>query len=370
MNSTSGSTSGSDRFTTKWLTETLRQAGILDQGAVTAVKLERIGTGQMAETFRAGLSYLEATVSAPSSLIIKFPADDPGSRAIATAMGLYQGETGFYRDIAPLLTTRIPHCYFVEIDRESGDFTLLLEDLSHLEPGDDLAGATPDQCSAALAELVGLQAPTWNSTAVARLPWLGAERGTIEMFDAIPLGCPALLERFGDDLDASHVALIEEIAPLSGDWARSWTAPTVLMHGDFRNDNLLFDHTPGAESITVIDFQTVRLAPPGLDVAYYLSSSLPPEARRECERDLVEEHHARLQAAGIAGFSADDAWQAYREGTLYGFFVMVGLANQVEPSERGDRLVVNQIRRHATAAIDLEAAAAAGLVPAHERKGY
>ena len=46
---------------------------------------------------------------------------------------------------------------------------------------------------------------------------------------------------------------------------------------------------------------------------------------------------------------------------MYGGFLFVGMASQVESTERGDRVIVNQIRRYADMAIDLDAPRAAGL---------
>jgi aminoglycoside phosphotransferase (APT) family kinase protein len=169
------------------------------------------------------------------------------------------------------------------------------------------------------------------------------------------------IARFGDALDAAHVQLFESVLPRAGEWVRSWRPPTVVQHGDFRSDNLLHGTVAGTPPITVIDFQTVRLGPPGLDPAYFLGSSLPTEQRRAAERDLITEYHQRLLAGGVQGFDFDACWAAYREGALYGVFLFVGMAGQVESTERGDRLIADQIRRYADMALDLDAAQAAGL---------
>jgi aminoglycoside phosphotransferase (APT) family kinase protein len=143
---------------------------------------------------------------------------------------------------------------------------------------------------------------------------------------------------------------------------RSWKAPTVVQHGDFRSDNVLYPIDPGSDRTVVVDFQTVRLGPPGLDPAYFLGASLPTEQRRAVERDLVAEYQERLVSAGVEGFDFDAAWAAYREGALYGVFLFVGMAGQVEDSERAVAVITDQIRRYADMAIDLEAPQAAGLI--------
>jgi aminoglycoside phosphotransferase (APT) family kinase protein len=184
---------------------------------------------------------------------------------------------------------------------------------------------------------------------------------TLQMFDQFPLGLGPFVERFGDKLEPDHVALFEAVLPRAGDWARSWRAPTVVQHGDFRTDNVMFGASPGAAPVTIIDFQTVRLGPPGVDLAYFIGASLSTEDRRAGDRELIAEYHGRLAAAGVEGFSFEDCWQSYREGALYGVFLFVGLASQVESTERGDQVIAEQIKRYARMAIDLDAAGAAGL---------
>ena len=149
--------------------------------------------------------------------------------------------------------------------------------------------------------------------------------------------------------------------PKAGEWARSWKAPTVVQHGDFRNENTLLATGNDAPPVTVIDFQTVRLAPPGLDPAHFLCSSLSTETRREAERDLIGGYHQKLVASGVSDFSAEQAWDSYREGALYAVFLFAGMAGSVESTERGDRLIVEQLGRYADMAVDLESAKVAGL---------
>jgi len=79
---------------------------------------------------RAKLTFASQT-DAPSSVVVKFPTDDQGSLGLALAMGMYELETRFYQDVAPLLTDMgLPRCFASELDADSGLFTLVLEDLS------------------------------------------------------------------------------------------------------------------------------------------------------------------------------------------------------------------------------------------------
>jgi len=327
---------------------------------VTGVELEPVGGGLIARSARAKLAYDGA--GGPASVVVKYATDDAGSFGLARAMRMYELECAFYRDVAPVVTASVPACHLALHDPDSGHFTLVLEDLSaHSRPGDVLTLGTLDEASTVLGELVGLQAPTWNDPQLLELPWLADRTLTLQMFDQFPLGLGPFVERFGDRLDPDHVVLFESVLPRAGDWARSWEAPTVVQHGDFRTDNVMFGASPGAAPVTIIDFQTVRLGPPGVDLAYFIGASLSTEDRRAGDHELIAEYHGRLAAAGVEGFSFEDCWQSYREGALYGVFLFVGLASQVESTERGDQVIAEQIKRYAGMAIDLDAAGAAGL---------
>jgi aminoglycoside phosphotransferase (APT) family kinase protein len=348
-------------MTPSWFERVLGKAGVLGGAEVVSAAVAPIGGGAIARMVRAELAYGGPT-EAPPAVIVKFPTDDPGSLAVAQAMGLYELEVRFYQDIAPLVPNLSrPRCYLAEID-ESSRFVLVMEDLSgRTKPGDVLTASTLEECANTLEQLVNLQAPTWNSKTVADLNWIADPTRTHQVFDGLAAGLRPFVDRFGHGLAAEHVTLFEKVLPHAGEWARSWSSPTVVQHGDFRSDNVLVGISADAPSATVIDFQTVRLGPPGVDPAYFLGSSLPTADRRVAERDLITDYHHKLVAAGVDGFDFDDCWSAYREGALYGVCLFVGMASQVESTERTDRIIVDQIRRYADMAIDLDSLKVAGL---------
>jgi Ecdysteroid kinase-like family len=351
-----------EKMNLDWFKSALGGAGLLTESDLTAVQLEPVGGGIIARMVRATLTYAHPT-TAPNSVVVKYPTDDPGSYGLAQAMGMYELETRFYQDVAPLVPNMgLARCYLAQLADDATDFNLILEDLSETAAaGDVLKAASADECSRALGELVAFQAPLWNSPKVAELQWLADPRRTIGVFDALPAGLETFVARFGDRLDAAHIKLFESVLPRAGEWVRSWKAPTVVQHGDFRSDNVMYPTDPGSDRTVVVDFQTVRLGPPGLDAAYFLGASLPTEQRRAVERDLIAEYQQRLAKSGVDGFDFDAAWAAYREGAIYGVFLFVGMGAQVEDSERAVSVITDQIRRYADMAIDLEAPQAAGL---------
>src|SRR5690349_17546305 len=117
-----------EEMTAEWFTGVL--AGELGSTRVESAAIEQLGGGAFARMLRASLTY-DGPTSAPPSVIVKIPSTDPGSFGMAKAMGMYDLEVSFYRDVAPLVPEMsIPQCFAGESDPESGLFTLVLADLS------------------------------------------------------------------------------------------------------------------------------------------------------------------------------------------------------------------------------------------------
>ncbi|MBI3225422.1 MAG: phosphotransferase [Mycolicibacterium cosmeticum] len=343
-------------LTPAWFTDMLRSARRITNSTVESVDTNMVGTGQLGSLLRATLSYDAPEPDAPHSVIVKLASVDEGSRALGVRVGAYEAEVQFYRQIAPSLQMALPRCDYAAFDAQHGWTTLVLADLSdRSEPGDVLKAGTVDQAAAALQELVGLQAPRWNDPDLVGEQWLNHNR-TIALFDEVPGQASAVLERFGEHLEREQVSLIERIAPLAPKWVRGWEGPRVVLHGDYRLDNMLLGTTPDSPRITVVDWQTVKLGPPTIDASYYLGVCLPVELRRRHEQDLIADYHAQVVAAGIGNWSWDDCWREYRTQSIYGLYMALVFAAQVKQTARGDAMLAMATRCYADLALDHDAA--------------
>ncbi|WP_293048856.1 phosphotransferase [Mycobacterium sp.] len=338
-----------------WLTDALRQADCLPQGRVASFGSELMSVGQLGLVARFALTYEGAGSDVPPTVMVKLPSRDSGSRAIGVVLGVYESEVRFYQKIAPTVGVRVPRPHWSDIEPSTGRFTLLLEDLSEVgEPGDMIAGGTPDQAARALDALVELQAPRWSDPTLREEDWLAHPSRNQTMFAGVEPALPLFLERFGDHLDSGDRKLVEQVVPHANAWAERMTAgPTVVLHGDYRMDNILFPDDPAAPA-AVFDWQATRLGPPLVDASVYLGGCLSLEDRRRHERKLLSRYHDGLMSRGVTGFSFDDLWESYRWCVFYGLMLSVPFSVQLERTERGDALFAGMVRSYAQQARDLE----------------
>lgn len=344
-----------DAITPEWLTGALGE--ILDGAQVHAVDTTMVGTGQMGDSVRLELTYDRET-TAPSSLVAKLPAADPTSRATAAALRNYEIEVSFYRELAPGLPVRNPRAYVALHDAATDDFILVLEDLAPAQPGDQLAGCTPDQAAVAIDELPKLHAPRWGDPKLAAYSWLsrGSEESRGMMVALIANLYSGFRDRYAERLDSDILELCERFVPDLGAYLADRGEPMTVQHGDYRLDNLLFGTQEGGYPVAVVDWQTVAHGPGLSDVSYFMGAGLLPDDRRAHEEALVHQYHEGLRAAGVA-VSWDACWTQYRRYTFAGLIMAIAASMLVEQTARGDDMFMAMANRHGRHALDLDAEA-------------
>ena len=352
-----------EQLSAPWLTEVLGAAGVIGTARVVDFSAEPLGTGQMADSVRVTLSYASAPggasvpAGAPASVVAKFTAADDTSRSTALALRTSEVEVRFYQHVAPTVGARTPRCYFADVDPTDASFVLVLEDMAPAAVGDQLAGCSPDEASAALAELAALHAPRWGDPRLEGLEWLTRdERDPDAGEQLLPVLFAGFVDRYGGVLEDSVIAVGERLMASIGTYLRPRPGPRTVQHADYRLDNLLFGADDGTR-VAVVDWQTVRLGPAAADVSYFLGAGLLTEDRRAHEDALLHEYHARLCAAGVAGYGWEQLVTDYRRYAYAGYIMAMGASMLVERTARGDDMFLAMARRHAAQAEDLDSEA-------------
>lgn len=344
-----------NEITPQWLTTQLQAAGHVEVEVVD-VNASRIGTGQVGICLLLELTLAGAVAGAPTSLVAKLPSDDELSRTSAVAMGIYEREVMFYRDLAPRLSIALPKIFYSEIAANGSDFLILMENLAPCVPGDQLIGCSPEVARAAVLELVGLQAPTWNDQALAGALAEPEDGFFSDMHALYNQMLPDFVKRFGPRLAKDELGIIEALgAHRNAPLFQEIGTPFCLEHRDYRLDNLMIDEQQSPPRVVVVDWQGLRIGRPLNDVALCLAGGLQPAERLAVEEEVLKEYHQGLQVAGVQDFSWDDCWHEYRRASFAGFGLTIISSMVVVQTERGDDMFTAMAQRYSRHALDLNA---------------
>jgi aminoglycoside phosphotransferase (APT) family kinase protein len=120
--------------------------------------------------------------------------------------------------------------------------------------------------------------------------------------------------------------------------------PVCIVHGDTHLGNLYIepDGTPG-----FLDAQTNR-GPWQFEVNYHLIVALDMLDRRQWEKPLLVRYLEALRSHGVDAPSFEEAWEAYRRETAYGYFIFAINENEFQT----EAVNTAEAARFACAAID------------------
>lgn len=259
-------------------------------------------------------------------------------------------EVRFYREFAgELAATLVPAVLYAR-EAEDGS-TLLLEDLEGrfsacrgVQPSFEQAAVFLE----ALADLHGSSAmtrpgPGLRWAAVMASPGDDTIRGRASRIGSV---AAAFVEQEGSGLEEYIRTLVLRAEEFGSVVARE---PALgIVHGDAHFWNAMY----GEQRAVLIDWGNVALGPAGVDLAHAIALNLPREVGAEWEGTLLERYRERLARWGMAS-SADDVWQSYRTGILFGLLVPIGQRASGVP----ERVWRPLLRNVSAAARDLDVAA-------------
>jgi aminoglycoside phosphotransferase (APT) family kinase protein len=241
------------------------------------------------------------------------------------------------------------------MDVQADDFLLLLEDLTDVHVGDEVAGCTAAEAELVIRHIAEFHARWWESPLLEKLDWMPDVNAPVQK-SAVPAyeqTWEPFLANFGAALSPAmhdlcarmkdHVGtLLDQLAP----------APRTILHGDWRLDNIFF----GDGTIAAIDWQISTKGRGAFDVGYFLSSCIEADVRRAEEERLVRLWWEIASDGGKGGYSFDDAWTDYRRSVLFSnAYTVIGIGSLDAANERGMALFQAWLRRRSAAIEELKA---------------
>ncbi len=342
--------------------QALTAGGLSASPAVAVVDVENIGAGVglVGTILRCHLSYRGAGADVPETVIVKLHSSHPETVQTARRLQLYRREYSFYRQMAPHVRLRSPALRYGDFDDHDHRFVLVLEDLRGMAAVDQIEGASAAQAITALRAIARMHGTYWNR--VDQPPVAGfRDAATPERRRLVQhvyqASQPAAFERLGDLFPDRMRRLAEAYGHGLVEHTDAVAAgPQTFCHGDFRLDNMFFG-ADGSDDFAVVDWQVCGVRSGLYDVAYFLSSSVPVEVRREVESEAVGEYHRVLLSMGVRDFTLEECWRSYRQNMLGCFQTLIIAGGQLDlTAERSRQLAEAFVTRTLTAIDDLEAA--------------
>jgi hypothetical protein len=337
-------------ITPDWFDQVLAAGG--ERLRVKSFTPKRVGTGQIGDTYRFSLVCEGAAGTHQRTIVGKFPSEGIESRQTGIALNNYLREVKFYQHLAKTALIHTPRVYFTDINEQTHDFVLMMEDLAPAEQGDQLRGVSMEQALLVMDEAAKLHASHWEDEAIEELPWVSGTRAA-PVSPATPEAIGALWGAFCGRYGARVTPEAKTVGETLCQHIEAYFnrgGPRALAHMDFRPDNMMFASAAGGYPVTTLDWQSIAFGTGATDVAYFLAGAITVEQRREHEKALTGRYLDRLSQLGVKGYTRPDFERDYAGGSFQLFLTAFYAAVVVTQTARGDDMFF-QMLNGATAQI-------------------
>ncbi len=300
------------------ITEALRRSGVLGDGRVAEVAVDKSFPTVLSYIFRLRLTYEGSHAGAPQSLMLK-------TGLVGGPGGDWEGgrrEVAFYNEVASATPEGLVlRCFDAHWDQDTRAWHLLLEDLteSHLVATSWPLPPTIEQSENIIRTRARFQAAWWDH------PRLGTTVGTWQDASAAEQSRQRLAGQYarfagdlGDRLSPGrrdlYARLLEQAPRLA---ARYHTyRHMTIVQGDAHVWNCFLPRTGGAGDARLFDWDAWRIDVGTDDLAYMMALHWYPDLRQRSERYLLDCYHDELVARGVQGYDRRALQDDYRLSVL------------------------------------------------------
>jgi hypothetical protein len=318
---------------------------------VTSISATPIGTGQVGATYRLTLQ----GDGVPATLVAKLPSNDELSRSTGKSHLTYLRESRFYQQFAGKKPMAVPEHLYIAFDDDSHAFTLIMHDLPHHRPGNQLSEPSREEALVAMDAAASIHAAWWGDPMLDTLDWPNGTKAVPPPFDIDALYqmfWPAFCDRYGERVEPHMREVGEQFLGKINANNDARQSPRCLTHNDYRPDNMLFNLSDAEKPIVVVDWQTTGVGIGAGDIAYFTGTAFDAENRRALEAKLLARYRQGLLERGVPEADLAHLEDDYARSAVSGFLMGVTAAMVVERTERGDAMFLAMARRSAAMVLD------------------
>lgn len=299
------------------LTNVLRRAGMLSDGRVRDVVVERSYDTVLSHIFRLQLGY-ENAGGAPEFLILKAGLlDRPGGPWMGG-----RNEVAFYNDVAAAKPGRlVPRCFDAHWAADTGAWHLLLEDLtdSHTVATRWPLPPTLPQCEAIMRTRARFHAAWWDDPRLGDNIGAWGDAELDQRVQGFAGDLAGFTERFGDRLPPARRDLYARLIDAAPRLHKRhlFHRNMTILQGDSHVWNCFLTRDGTTGDALLFDWDAWHIGPGSNDLSYMMALHWYPDRRRQVERPLLDVYHAALQAGGVAGYTRRELDDDYRLSVLW-----------------------------------------------------
>lgn len=271
---------------------------------------------------------------------------------------MYENEVRFYRDIRPSLAMETPQIYAADFDKASGQFGLIMEDLSlrHVLFPNAMTDISIEQIKGLLRTLATLHGAFWQSPRLQTdLAWIatplaGGMSDIFQQYGYELVKDQVSKHPFKQDLIAPLGLSLETMAEkLKAFQLEAIQQPQTLLHGDTHIANT---YLPPDGDGGLFDWQLLCRGNWAHDVSYVITTGLSTALRRAHERELLAYYLSLLQEKNLPDVpDSETAWYLYRKSIMWGLFIGWLIT---PPANYGEEITSANIRKLVQTCLDLD----------------
>jgi hypothetical protein len=319
-----------EEITNSWLTGVLRRSGKLENAVVVnhSIKPLEIQIGS-ANIVRIILEYNFPENGVLSSMIAKFVSIHKIPHAKKLKV-FWDREVNFYNHLGSNSGISTPQCLYAGLDKQSGNYLLLMEDMSKCRVS-DLFGKLED-VELAVQHLAGFHAKWWNNKLLYEMPWgtffSSASGQNEQLFETFADSLFHIKKIYGNKIPETFRSVADRLQNIE---ISIFTEDSLtLVHGDYHPGNIFFQSNNEGR-FAVFDWAAVHNGCAGEDLGRIIFFGLSPELSELNQDYLMELYHKTLLENGVIEYNLDECWENIRRGLLYNVFInTIGAARQTK----------------------------------------
>jgi len=245
----------------------------------------------------------------PKNYILKVGTPNRRAREFSKKIHAFRREAVAYKVLQTLGHKVVPRCYAAAFNPDGSQGFLLLEKITKSHPGDQVAGLTLHELSAAVRSIGAVHAHLWKCHR--RLAGKPLPLHQYNRAHETQSHRSAFLREFRTWLSPRDVTMAQKVPGIvSRALCLAKKRPTTLVHGDLRADNLLFSK----DRVFIVDWQIAAWGLGTFDLARLMGGSTRRPLSLPKQQNLVKIWHQTLKRGGVRGYTWAEAWQDYRLG--------------------------------------------------------